>query len=576
LVLLVGQSSTLSANDASGRPIAEAQWSLSSPIAELQNEGGEVQITASGQGKAVLTASFGGQSASASITVLAGQSLPSATVRWSLQPISGYEALTFVEAAPTGESNVELYSIEWSKSSNAIVRALRSSGQQLWIVPFSSSASPKTLKHSLSDYRGQTTLRGEPLPNVHQILLGDRTAFATTGRDDPNSLGLPLDGKSILLNISGDGFGALLLLERGRFRDSIVDLSHGDGRESWRYRSEGRLSKEWTVNYEGDVGIVETLLQPPASALLVIHGQTGEVRYKIPFPTSSSTVRNFSCKSGNTLANVRPSRAGSVFTSSDGNLYVQVAVHNELEDLGDCPAKGSYSFENSLLLLRVTPQGQPEWKSFQQIHADGQGHFVPQPRVFAGESITDGLGGVLAAWTYFFPGVVGGEKPRYESRLSRIGPKGQQDYTLPMGLWTPNINSLFYENMILGEGNALYATNDKILLRFDIPAGEVKWVRNPPSGEVKLQFAAAGAGLVVSNAGRLAYFDVQGNGVPFPSTVSTSNLDDIGLAQFDLFDHTPLTTVLLRYVAFHGAGSFFGVEEGEPNGHGALLYFMAR
>jgi outer membrane protein assembly factor BamB len=576
VVLLVGENTTLYANDSSGRPVAEAKWSISTPIAELRMENGEAQIEGKHAGKAILSAKFDGQFASATVYVL-DKSLPTSTVHWSLDPLRGYEALTLVEAAPIGDSNVDLYSIEWSKSSNAMVRALRATGQQLWIALLASSASPSTLKHALPDLGGQTTLKGQPLDNVRQILLGDKSAFATTGRVSPNSLGLPLDGKSILLNDTGDGFGGLLLLERGRFRDSIVDLNGADGRELWRYRSTGRLSKEWTVNYEGDVGIVETLTEPPSAALLMLDGKTGDVRFKIPFPNSSTTIYNFTCTPGNTLVNLRPSRAGSVFTSSDGSMYTQVEIHNESQDPPECgKGKGSYSFENSLQLLRVAPQGETEWKTFQQIHADGQGHFVVQPRVFAGESIPDGLGGVLAAWTYFFPGAAGGEKPRYEARLSRIGSAGQQDYRMPMDIWTPGINTLFFENMILGEKNRLYATNGKIVFQFDIPSSQLRWVRQPPSGDVRLQFAAAGGGFVLSNAGRLHYFDAEGNGMDFSCTVPTSNLDDVGLAQYDLFDQTPLPALLLRYVAFHGGGFYYAVEEGEPNGRGTLISFFAR
>jgi len=54
--------------------------------------------------------------------------------------------------------------------------------------------------------------------------------------------------------------------------------------------------------------------------------------------------------------------------------------------------------------------------------------------------------------------------------------------------------------MILGEGNALYATNGPILLRFDTQAGELSWARHPPTGGVKLQHSTAGGGLLVSNA----------------------------------------------------------------------------
>jgi hypothetical protein len=217
-----------------------------------------------------------------------------------------------------------------------------------------------------------------------------------------------------------------------------------------------------------------------------------------------------------------------------------------------------YSFDDTLALLRVSPDGETDWKTFERIHADGTGDFVVQARVFAGETIPDGLGGVLAAWTYYFPGTKEGEKAHFEARLSRIGDKDQADFRLPTPFWTPGITSLFDENMVLGEGDTLYATNKKMLMRFNIPAGEVNWGRQPPKGDVELEFAAACGGVVVSNAGQLSYFDAPGNGQPFPATVKVSNPNDIGLAQFDPFDHTPSVPLQLRSVSFYGGGRFLG------------------
>jgi hypothetical protein len=131
--------------------------------------------------------------------------------------------------------------------------------------------------------------------------------------------------------------------------------------------------------------------------------------------------------------------------------------------------------------------------------------------------------------------------------------------------------------MILAENNvALYATNKHFLLRFEINPGEVKWVRNPPTGEVDLQFSTAGGGLMVTNAGQLTYFDAQGNGLALPSTVLVSNPKDIGLVQADPLGHTSQPPLQLREIDFQRAGSFFGVEDGQPYGRGSLLMFTVR
>jgi len=386
--------------------------------------------------------------------------------------------------------------------------------------------------------------------------------------------GLPSDGNSILLRGSGDRFGGLLLLERGRFRDSLLDLRAADGTESWRYRSAGRLSKNWTVNQSGDVGIVETLTKPISAALLVLNGKTGEVRYRIPFPVSSSTINGFKCTNTNILSNLRPSPAGSVFTSDDGNMYLQVEIHVESLVMDNCKDK-QYTVDNSLALLRVTPTGETEWKTFQHIHSDATGSFVPQPRVFAGESIPDGFGGVLAAWTYAFPGAAGGQKPYLEARLTRFSPSGQRDFSLPMPSWTEGLAGLFDQNMILGEGNALYATNGPILLRFDIQAGEPAGpaILPPPESSFNTPrpVAASSSPMPVASSTLTPTETALTFLGPYPPV-----LGDVGLAQSDLFDHSPAAPLLLRDAQLCWTGNFVAVEDGAPNGRGALVFFVVQ
>src|SRR6266850_788891 len=160
LVLLVGEDYGLSAVDAIGRPVSGAEWTISSPIASLHVVDGEVYLDAKTPGRATLTATLGGQSASAALSVLTGPALPPGTVRWTLQPTPGYEALMVFQAFPSNGSSVAFHCIEWSKSSTAIVRALSSTGQQLWMTHLSSSASPQTLKQHLPPF-ARTFFNGE-------------------------------------------------------------------------------------------------------------------------------------------------------------------------------------------------------------------------------------------------------------------------------------------------------------------------------------------------------------------------------------------------------------------------------
>ena len=143
LTLLVGEDSALSAVDSSGRPALDVRWSLSEPIADLHAEDAEIQLKATTAGRAILTATRDGLSATAVMTVLSGDKLPSGTVRWSLDPTPGFATLRVQQTRAGPVSSVDLYSIEWNSSSNAVVRALRDSGQQWWRITLASSASPE-------------------------------------------------------------------------------------------------------------------------------------------------------------------------------------------------------------------------------------------------------------------------------------------------------------------------------------------------------------------------------------------------------------------------------------------------
>ena len=235
--------------DSSGSPIKNAEWSISEPVANLGVENGAVSVQALRQGRAIITASTEHGSATAVISIVSGTKFPPATVQWSLQPTPGYESLMTVQSVPT-EHRVDFYSIEWSKTSNAVVRALTQGGEQLWRTEINAMASPAALKTQLPPV-AETTMNHERISDHTQILIGDNgTAFAANNPSDPGHYGLPPDGKYLLLRICGANSGGIYLLERGRFHDLIVKLDPADGKQNWQYQSPGHLTNSWTVNLQ--------------------------------------------------------------------------------------------------------------------------------------------------------------------------------------------------------------------------------------------------------------------------------------------------------------------------------------
>ena len=568
--LLPNETASFSANGAAGLPVTNAKWSLEPQIAELHVENGVVRVTPKGLGRAILTATAENESATAIIEIFSGEHLPDSMLRWTVDPTPGYESMLLRQAVPNQGAMPELYSIEWSKSANALVRAFSRDGQQRWAITLDAQANPNFLKPEMHMNGGILTLRGQPVTGVIQPSTNTMEFNPAVGPAILSRPGIPPDGKFFLARSTGDDNGGLLILERGRFHDFVVDLNGANGSELWRYRSAGHLAKNWTVNQSGDVAIVEYVQQPVSSALIVLNGTTGEVRFRIPFPTSSTAILNFKCVEGNDLVNLRASPAGSVFTSSDGNMYVQVEVYNESAGPPKCKPARWFS-DNLLSLLRVTPEGEAEWKSFQHFHADGGGGFRVQPRLFAGETIPDGLGGQLAAWTYFYPGSKEGAKAYFEGRLTRLGPSGQQDYSMPFPFWDAVPSELFDENMVLGEDNTLYATNKQVLINFHIPAGELKWVRQPPTGDITLYWATRGGGVLVSNRGRLTLFDPEGRGAEFKESPNTTAGSGVGLEVLDPLDSTAREVLQLRDLQLSWVENFLAVEAGAPYGRGRVM-----
>jgi hypothetical protein len=573
LVVGLDESGQLNVVDDSGRPVEGAVWSLDNAIADLVPMGDSVEIQANHTGRAILTASVGAASTSSVISIVERSKITQTTVLWSVDPWPGYESL-LARQTRLAAGGPDFIDVEWSKTAPLIVRGLLEDGRQIWMAHLQATGSPETIKRkSLSPVGKTVTEHGTPV-NIDQMLLLEGDVVAAL-RNSPQSKAkeLPAAGHPIFVHECGDDYGGLLYLERASSSDSLVDLGSG-GSEMWRYQSAGRLRDSWTVNYNGDVGIVETLQDPPSSSLLVVNGQTGEIRFRFPIPTSSTTLNGVKCITGATLKNTRPSQDGSPFTNTDGNIYLQIAIHNEQKS-ASCPNE-SYSFENKLELLSVTPDGEATWRMFQEIHADAAGPFVVPPRVFAGESIPDGFGGVLAAWTYFFPGNREGEKSHYEARLSRLGPDDQHDYVLPMPGWNSDPTSVFDENMILGENNVLFATDSHSVLSFDVAKGSFNWIRHLPGPKVALQYATASGGFVVSNIGRLGYIAGDGGGLLLPWTVEISDLaEGVGLVQTDLFDESPAAPLALRTVDILPPGRDLVVEEGESYGRGRVMLIFA-
>lgn len=122
------EEASFSVIDSTVRPLSSVEWSVNPPLADVRVENGEATVTAKQSGRVTLTATVGNQTASASLTILPGTTLPPATAKWSVDPTPGFATLLVRQAVPNPNSEVAFYSIEWNQTSHAVVRAFQESG----------------------------------------------------------------------------------------------------------------------------------------------------------------------------------------------------------------------------------------------------------------------------------------------------------------------------------------------------------------------------------------------------------------------------------------------------------------
>jgi hypothetical protein len=71
----------------------------------------------------------------------------------------------------------------------------------VWMTQLSSSGNPSTLEHALAA-TGEILENGALVSDQSLFIIGVKKAFTSTARGDPSALGLPPDGKSLLVTMT--------------------------------------------------------------------------------------------------------------------------------------------------------------------------------------------------------------------------------------------------------------------------------------------------------------------------------------------------------------------------------------
>src|SRR5208283_2671352 len=136
--MLIGQQQSFTAVDQTGTRRPDAAWTVSNSAVASFVSGSPNTLQGVAAGQVTLTATVGSASGQTTVTVLSGSSIAPGTVLWSANPVAGFTAQKIIQAVPTA-GGPDLYSIETDSSSNLLIRAFQSDGEQLWQAPLTTS-----------------------------------------------------------------------------------------------------------------------------------------------------------------------------------------------------------------------------------------------------------------------------------------------------------------------------------------------------------------------------------------------------------------------------------------------------
>ena len=94
-----------------------------------------------------------------------------------------------------------MYVIEGNTGSDTIVRALRYTGEQMWMRHLNVKISPETLKQTITHGDGVTSFGSKRLPNAGQMVIGQGQIYLATPAhrvDDAGDVG-ELDRGAVLV-----------------------------------------------------------------------------------------------------------------------------------------------------------------------------------------------------------------------------------------------------------------------------------------------------------------------------------------------------------------------------------------
>jgi hypothetical protein len=361
--LLVNEKTHLNLLDEFGVKHNGAAWTSADPAIVSVSEDDPPILVGIAPGVTTITASKDGLTASATVRVIAGVTLPSGTERWKVaNAMAGSTMDRMIVPRITAPDAPDMIAVERLSGGISLLRALNVAGQQLWTA---------------------------------------------------RSPGIP---------VMGDSFGGVLLGVHpdptiSSFFTAIVRIAGADSVPPWRYESQGHIEKlaqapdgtiyaiEWIDRVFNDNG-------PWVGYFVAIDGQTGrlirrrelEREIEVYDDVNGTTHSSFACRS-RTIED--PAVTHGPIVGNDGRGYLLVRRH-KVHGSGNCqgvpwkPITGAQrTAEAGIDLIAMSSSGTESITSLYSLSCSAAAN-VRTACDFAGnpaQIVPDGAQGLLAVWS---------------------------------------------------------------------------------------------------------------------------------------------------------------------------------
>lgn len=236
LTMALGGSRRLRVIDNLGRSPTDAVWSIDLPGVATLSTAGQVDVTGVGAGRATVTVSWRGLTATSEVTVLGAPVLPPGTTMWDTPSSSGMKMTHAVQGVTElGEKRVYVLETVGHPDYRDVVRAFDADGVELWSKQFGDPSGANVVRQIAADNSGGVVvMTGWQLHAIRPD--GRSTTYPNGGRGFAMHPGgavyvIDWDGTGPLrlagLNI-GQGGGGTAELPMGRFTYCLVADPYDD------------------------------------------------------------------------------------------------------------------------------------------------------------------------------------------------------------------------------------------------------------------------------------------------------------------------------------------------------------